>query len=134
MFCYCNNRPTVFIAEYQGLLDCPHYRQAFEVRLEFRLEISKELADVVLPGDTNNADNPAIHLGHQGPDGVRVVLAPKVLDVTGPGETYRYLRPLFSTDSISAIAASRVAGKGAFASRHILESVSQSPPKAKLSS
>lgn len=134
MFCYGNNWTLVIIAKIQGPLDCPHYSQAFQVWFQFGLKIGKELADIVFPGNTNNAGNLTIKFSHECSNGMPIVFAPEIPNVRGPGETYRYLRFMFSTDSISAIAARRVAGNGAFASRHILESVSQSPPKAKLSS
>ena len=132
VFRYRDYRPLVFVAESQSRLYATHYSHAFQVGLQFRLEVGKELADAVLPGDTDNPGDLAVQLSDCGANGKGHLLAEEGLDVPIVGRANDYF--LRSTDSISAIAASSVTGFGAFASRHIRESVSQSPPKAKLSS
>lgn len=124
-------RPPVLVTKSQRGLDCAHDRNRLQKRLQLRLEIGKKLAVVVLSNNADDTGNFTIQLGNVRTNRAWQLPSVEAFQVAGASES-RYYLP--STDSISATAASNVAGLGAVASRHILESVSQSPPNAMSSS
>lgn len=97
------------------------------------MEVGEKLAVVEIAGDADDTDHTTIHDRDSGTQGTLWRLAIKLLNVLGRGPPYCD-RVVFSTDSISASAASKVQGLGAAACRHILESGSHSPPNGKSSS
>lgn len=106
------------------------------MRLQLRLEIAKISAAITVTNHADDADDLTVDLCHVGLHGAALAVAIVSFEIELRGLPRDYLRRLlaFSIDSMTAKAASTVAGRGAAACRHILESVSQSPPKEKSSS
>lgn len=137
MFRNRNHRAPVLVCKPERVLDCAHYSDTSQVRLQLRLKIGEKFPVALLSHHTDDADALAIHVrnhsAHRTLD--RAAVINLEIELRGLPGYYLWRRLLrLSTDSITARHASNVQGLGAAACRHILESVSQSPPKAKSSS
>lgn len=131
-----NHRPPVLICKPEPLLDCAHYSDTSQVWLQLGSVIGEIFTIFSLAYHADNASLLAIQKDHDGAHGAGDRTTIIFLEIELRGWPAGYLRRLLarSIDSITAKAANRVAGLGADASKHILESVSQSPPKEKSSS
>ena len=131
-----NHRAPVLVCKPERGLDRAHYSDTSQVRLQLRLKIAEKLAIALFANHTNDTGGLVIQVrnyrAHRALDRAAIVFL-EVIARSRPGYyLWRLLR--LSIDSNTARHASNVQGLGAAACKHILESVSQSPPKEKSSS